>query len=82
MLGVFICAQTGGHPLLYGLAETAPVPHSRWNELDERDLASNGYHVLRRSDEIGVDLFVKEEESLLVFLQGHPEYDADSLARE
>ncbi len=80
--GVFICSQTGTHPLLYGLAETAPVPHSRWNELDERHLTAHGYHVLRHSDEIGVDLFVKEEESLLVFLQGHPEYDADSLARE
>jgi homoserine O-succinyltransferase len=80
--GVFICSQTGGHPLLYGLAETAPVPHSRWNALDETRLAAHGYHVLRRSAEIGVDLFVREAESLLVFLQGHPEYDADSLARE
>ncbi len=58
------------------------MPHSRWNELDERHLSAHGYHVLRRSDEIGVDLFVKEEESLLVFPAGPPEYDADSLARE
>ncbi len=28
------------------------------------------------------DVFVKDEASLLVFVQGHPEYDADSLARE
>ncbi len=41
------------------------------NELDERHLTAHGYLVLRHSDEIGVDLFVKEEESLLVFLQGH-----------
>ena len=30
----------------------------------------------------GVDLFIKQAESLMVFLQGHPEYDADTLARE
>ena len=27
-------------------------------------------------------MFVLEEENLSVFLQGHPEYDADTLARE
>ena len=27
-------------------------------------------------------MFVRQQESLLVFLQGHPEYDADSLLRE
>jgi homoserine O-succinyltransferase len=27
-------------------------------------------------------MFIKEEKSLFVFLQGHPEYDPDSLLRE
>jgi homoserine O-succinyltransferase len=37
---------------------------------------------LTHSDAAGVDAFVKQYRSLFVFLQGHREYDADSLARE
>jgi hypothetical protein len=58
------------------------MPHSRFNGLDETALAGKGYTTLARSDEAGVDLFIKDEGSLLIFLQGHPEYEADSLARE
>ncbi|ACA18663.1 Homoserine O-succinyltransferase [Methylobacterium sp. 4-46] len=80
--GIFACRPVAAHPLLAGMPAVLPVPHSRWNDLAEADLAASGYHVLTRSDEAGVDLFVKPERSLLVFLQGHPEYDPDSLARE
>ncbi|MDP4026067.1 homoserine O-succinyltransferase [Methylobacterium sp. NEAU 140] len=80
--GVFDCAAQADHPLLAGMPRTVPVPHSRWNDLAEPDLLERGYTVLRRSDAVGVDLFVREARSLLVFLQGHPEYDADSLPRE
>lgn len=80
--GIYACAAAARHPLLAGAPRVVPVPHSRWNDLAEGDLASCGYTVLRRSDEVGVDLFVREGASLLVFLQGHPEYDGDSLARE
>lgn len=80
--GVFACRATGRHPLLAGLPDPLPVPHSRYNDLPEADLAAAGYAVLTRSEEAGVDLFVKPGPSLLVFLQGHPEYDPDSLARE
>lgn len=80
--GVFACSRAEtDHPLLAGMDATVPVPHSRWNGLEESDLTGAGYTVLRRSA-VGVDLFMHEAESLLVFLQGHPEYDADSLARE
>ncbi|MGY2046989.1 homoserine O-succinyltransferase MetA [Methylobacterium sp. JK268] len=80
--GVFACRAVAAHPLLAGLPADLPVPHSRWNDLAEADLAAAGYAVLTRSEEAGVDLFVKPGPSLLVFLQGHPEYDPDSLARE
>ncbi|TGD99414.1 homoserine O-succinyltransferase MetA [Methylobacterium nonmethylotrophicum] len=80
--GVFACDRTAPHPLLAGEPDTVPVPHSRWNDLAEDDLTACGYTVLRRSAEVGVDLFVREGRSLLVFLQGHPEYEPDSLARE
>ncbi len=79
--GVFACTAVP-HPLLAGLPDTVAVPHSRWNDLAEADLVAHGYTVLRRSAEIGVDLFVRETGSLFVFLQGHPEYAPDSLARE
>ncbi|MDR7035338.1 homoserine O-succinyltransferase [Methylobacterium sp. BE186] len=80
--GLYACAAAARHPLLAGAPRVVPVPHSRWNDLPEPDLARAGYTVLRRSEEVGVDLFVREGASLLVFLQGHPEYDGDSLARE
>ena len=80
--GVYSCAATTAHPLLAGMPAMTPVPHSRWNDLPEADLAARGYTVLRRSEQVGVDLFVREGTSLMVFLQGHPEYEPDTLARE
>ncbi|WP_232629360.1 homoserine O-succinyltransferase MetA [Methylobacterium sp. Leaf118] len=80
--GVYACAATAVHPLLAGMPAVMPVPHSRWNDLPEADLAARGYTVLRRSEQVGVDLFVREGRSLMVFLQGHPEYEPDTLARE
>jgi len=37
---------------------------------------------LTRSDRAGVDAFVKQGATLEAFWQGHPEYEADTLARE
>jgi len=62
--------------LVDGLPTVFTIPHSRLNGLDELALASNGYETLIRSDESGVNVFVKDQGSLLVFLQGHPEYEA------
>ncbi|MGH9593932.1 MAG: homoserine O-acetyltransferase/O-succinyltransferase family protein, partial [Bryobacteraceae bacterium] len=45
-------------------------------------LTACGYRVLTRSARAGVDTFVKQKNSLFVFFQGHPEYEADSLFRE
>lgn len=80
--GVFTCERFGRHPLLKGSPTRVEVPHSRWNDVAERDLTAAGYQVLRRSSAAGVDLFVREDGSLFVFLQGHPEYDGDTLGRE
>ena len=41
-----------------------------------------GYHVVTRSEDAGIDSFVKLRKSLFVFFQGHPEYDADTLLLE
>jgi homoserine O-succinyltransferase/O-acetyltransferase len=80
--GVFDCEVIGRHPMTRGVAAPMRIPHSRLNDLPERALTSCGYRVLSRSVVAGVDMFVKQERGLNVFLQGHPEYEADSLLRE
>ncbi|HEY5208804.1 MAG TPA: homoserine O-succinyltransferase [Stellaceae bacterium] len=81
IFGVFEEEIAAEHPLTTGLSDLS-APHSRWNELREPDLTAKGYSVLTRSDEAGVGLFVKKRESLLIFVQGHPEYEAETLLRE
>jgi homoserine O-succinyltransferase len=71
--GVFACQPTDG-------GEAVLTPHSRLNGLDVAALTAAGYRVLTRSDVAGVDAFAGPAGSL--FLQGHPEYDADTLMRE
>jgi homoserine O-succinyltransferase len=58
------------------------MPHSRWNEIPEEALLACGYRVLTRSEDAGVDAFVKQRKSLFVFFQGHPEYEAVTLLLE
>jgi homoserine O-succinyltransferase len=58
------------------------VPHSRYNGLPREDLEGHGFHIGSSAAEVGVDMFWRVEPSLFVFLQGHPEYDADTLLRE
>ena len=80
--GVYALDVVADHELVRGLEPRYRAPHSRWNDLDEAKLVEKGYRVLGRSSECGVDLFIRKARSLLVFLQGHPEYEADTLARE
>jgi len=80
--GVFDCEAVGQHPLTRGVAMPMRIPHSRLNDLPSRALESCGYRILTRSAVAGVDMFVKEERSFQLFLQGHPEYEVDSLLRE
>lgn len=58
------------------------VCHSRMNELPETALCSSGYQVLTEAPGGHVDIFTKSFRAPFLFLQGHPEYDADSLMRE
>lgn len=58
------------------------VPHSRYNGLAQEELEGRGYKIASFSHEVGVDVFWREEPSLFLFLQGHPEYDADTLLKE
>ena len=80
--GVFECTRETEHFLTEGLPERLSMPHSRWNELPVDELAAAGYSVLTRSAEAGADALVKQNRSLFLFFQGHPEYDADTLLLE
>ena len=70
------------HPLMRGLESPCLTPHSRWNDLLEGDLRRAGYSILVKSDEAGVGVFGKTRRAPFLFLQGHPEYEADTLLRE
>ncbi|SFI17067.1 homoserine O-succinyltransferase [Bradyrhizobium sp. Gha] len=81
--GVFAQTKTRHHPLLQDVPKTFRIPHARWNEVEEGDLANSGYSVLTWSAEAGVDCFVKQQRnSLFVHFQGHPEYETQSLLGE
>jgi homoserine O-succinyltransferase len=82
LTGVFECASFPSHLLVADLPPRIRVAHSRWNELRAEALLECNYRILTRSSEAGVDAFVKEERSLFVFFQGHPEYDRGALLRE
>ena len=81
LCGVYGVEVVQRHELTEGLASPL-IPHSRYNGLDAHELADYGYSILTYSKTTGVDYFVKEGATLEAFWQGHPEYEADTLARE
>ncbi len=81
--GVFRSGAVSDDPLVAGAPYHFATPHSRLNGLDPDDLARHGYQILTLSPVAGVDAFVRRDFGALhLFLQGHPEYDADTLKRE
>jgi homoserine O-succinyltransferase len=80
--GVFECVRVDDHPLTATAPSRLRMPHSRLNEIREEALLACGYRVLTRSEDAGVDAFVKQRKSLFVFFQGHPEYEAVTLLLE
>jgi homoserine O-succinyltransferase len=81
--GIFECGTISGHGIFAFTPQSWLVPHSRYNTVDEAALIEHGYTVLARGQRIGADIFVKcRNDSLFVFLQGHPEYAVDTLLRE
>ena len=80
--GVFGFTAERTHPLVGKQGHVRLMPHSRYNGLLQSELEQAGYVVLTSSRTSGVDSFVKSFGSQFVFLQGHPEYDANSLAKE
>jgi homoserine O-succinyltransferase len=74
--------QDEHNELMRGFDPEFYAPHSRFGEISLRDYASiDGLKVLASSDKTGAYLAASEDKRL-VFVIGHPEYDADSLAQE
>lgn len=70
------------HPLLQNMNTRFDVPHSRWNEVRGEEMAAAGLNILAESDVAGVHLAVSADNFRIVYLQGHPEYDRNSLLKE
>ena len=80
--GVFAYEVAANDWATRGAAGSILVPQSRHNGLSRSDLARHGYHISSWSGDAEVDCFWRREPSLFLFTQGHPEYNADTLARE
>ena len=80
--GVFDHFARTNHPLMAGIESPIRIPHSRWNDLPRDKLVAAGYVIVNWSREAGVNAFVRQGRSLFVLVQGHPEYDEQTLLRE
>jgi homoserine O-succinyltransferase len=80
--GIFECVRVSDHGLTANASSRVHMPHSRWNGIPEGALTSCGYRILTRSEDAGVDIFLRQRKSLFVFFQGHPEYEANTLLLE
>lgn len=70
------------HPLLRDINTRFDVPHSRYNDVSRAQLEAAGFTILAEGDEGGVHMAVSPDQFRIVYLQGHPEYDRNSLLKE
>lgn len=69
-------------PLFRGFDDSFYAPHSRYTEVLREDIEGvPNLEIMAVSEEAGV-FAVKTEDSRQFFITGHPEYDADTLAKE
>ncbi len=80
--GVFAHRIAAQHPLLAGAPAVLQVPHSRSNDVDPASLEAAGHVILSHGEATGADMFVHPRGGGVLCLQGHPEYDTDTLLRE
>lgn len=80
--GIFPCSLQTEHALTAGLPQSFSIPHSRWNDVPVSDLQASGYHLLTCLEDGGADAWIKGGRSLFLFLQGHPEYEINTLELE
>ena len=71
-----------GHPLLRDINTRFDVPHSRYNDISRQALENAGLTILADSKEGGVHMAVSPDQLRMIYFQGHPEYDINSLLKE
>lgn len=71
-----------GHPLLRDINTRFDVPQSRWNKITREQFEDAGLTVLLESAGSGVHMAVSPDQFRVVYFQGHPEYDINSLMKE
>jgi homoserine O-succinyltransferase len=71
-----------GHPLLRDINTRFDVPHSRYNEISKQQLEDADLTVLVESGQGGVHMAVSPDQFRMIYFQGHPEYDRNSLLKE
>ena len=70
------------HPLLREINTRFDTPHSRYNDISREQLEQHGLEILAESEEGGVHMAVSPDQFRIVYFQGHPEYDYNSLLKE
>lgn len=69
-------------PLTRGLSEEVQFPHSRWNGIPRAEVEKKSeLQILLESKEAGICLLTGRK-GREVYIQGHPEYEANALAKE
>jgi len=70
------------HPLLRDINTRFDVPHSRFNAIHREQLEQAGLTILIESADAGIHMAVSPDQFGIVYFQGHPEYDTNSLLKE
>ena len=70
------------HPLLRDINTRFDVPHSRYNDISRAQFEAAGLTVLAESADGGVHMAASPDQFRVFYMQGHPEYDANSLLKE
>ena len=70
------------HPLLRDINTRFDVVHSRYNAITHEQIEAAGLSILIESHEGGVHMAVSPDQFRLIYFQGHPEYNTNSLLKE
>ncbi|MCO6450646.1 MAG: homoserine O-succinyltransferase [Caldilineales bacterium] len=70
------------HPLLRNINTRFDTPHSRYNEITREQFVAAGLSILVESAEAGVHMAVSPDQFRFIYMQGHPEYNTNSLLKE
>lgn len=70
------------HPLVSNINTRFDAPHSHFNEVTREQVEAAGLTVLAYSEQADVHLVVSPDQFRLIYFQGHPEYDINSLLKE